>query len=207
MSAGGRNAFARAKTRDGAGFLVRPIAPDDRAALQAAFLSLSEETRYRRFLRPINRLGESELTHLTVVDHRDHEALVAVDEQGLIVGVARYIRLADRPDAAEVAVTVADEWQGRGVGTELLGDLIARAREEGVDRFVAMCLASNRDMLILFEELGESVRRTGTGEGAIELEIELPTEAPHLVGPALRAAARAPDLTAQRPVAEARKAP
>lgn len=190
-------AGARVATRDGSEILVRPISEEDREGLQTAFLALSNETRYRRFLRPINRLSEAELTRLTDIDHHDHEALIAIAPDGQLVGVARYIRLVERPAAAEVAVTVTDEWQGRGVGTAMLTRLIARAEEEGIDTFVALCLASNKDMLILFEELGERVRRTGQSSGAVEVEIELPTAERHLVGPALRAAATAPDLTAR----------
>jgi GNAT superfamily N-acetyltransferase len=183
--------------------MVRPIRPDDRDALHEAFLSLSEETRFRRFLRPVKELTGSELDYLTDVDHHDHEAVVAVDEAGEIVGVARYIRLADRPNEGEVAVTVRDEWQGRGVGTLVLRALIERARTEGVVAFTALCLASNRDMMILFDELGDGVRRTGAAQGAVELEIALPTDSHDRVRPALRAAARAPDLTAREPIAPA----
>jgi RimJ/RimL family protein N-acetyltransferase len=189
------------RTRDGAELTIRPIAAADRGALHRHFLSLSAETRQRRFLHPVKELTERDLTYLTEVDHHDHEALIAVDEDGEIVGVARFIRLEDRLDAAEVAVTIRDSWQGRGVGTAVLAALMTRAREEGIDSFSALCLAANRDMMILFEELGESVRRTGSAHGAIELEIVLPTEEREAIGPALRAAARAPDLAAREPLA------
>lgn len=97
------------RSRDGAILQVRPIRADDRDGLQAAFRRLGPESRYRRFLTAKQELTEAELTWLTDVDHRDHEALVAVDDHGELVGVARYIRLADRPATAEVAVTVVDQ--------------------------------------------------------------------------------------------------
>jgi RimJ/RimL family protein N-acetyltransferase len=186
------------RSRDGAILHVRPIRADDRDALHAAFHKLGPESRYRRFLTAKEELTERELTWLTDVDHRDHEALVAVDDQGELIGVARYIRLADRPATAEVAVTVADEWHGRGIGTALLTRLMARAEEEEIETFVASCLGTNRDMIVLFRELGQSIRRTGGGAGVVELEIRLPTDAKHLLSPALRAAATAPTLTAAK---------
>jgi RimJ/RimL family protein N-acetyltransferase len=186
------------RSRDGVRLTVRPIRGDDRDALQGAFRRLSPSSRYRRFLTAKEHLTESELTRLTEVDHRDHEALVVTDDERNLVGVARYIRLDERPAAAEVAVTVVDEWQGRGIGTALLTRLIERAEEAGIETFVASCLATNKDMIVLFRELGQSVRRTGLGAGVLELEIELPTDASHLVRPALRAAATAPTLTAAR---------
>lgn len=186
------------QTRDGVDLQVRPIEAGDRDALQEAFSKLSAESRYRRFLGPVLELRDAELRRLTEVDHHDHEALVAVDPNNGLVGVARYVRLEDSPAKAEVAVTVADEWQARGVGTALLARLTAHAQDEGIELFTASCLADNEDMLILFRELGQSVRQTGAGAGVVELEIELPTDAQHLLAPALRAAATAPTLTAAK---------
>ena len=98
---------------------MRRIEPDDRDAVQGAFARLSEQSRYQRFMSAINELSESQLRYLTEVDHHDHEALIAFDrEGGLGVGVGRYVRL-DDGTSAEAAVTVVDEWQGRGLGTAL----------------------------------------------------------------------------------------
>ena len=100
--------------------------------LLAGFERLGAESRYQRFLAPMAELSEDGITYLTDIDHHDHEALAAIDaETGDGVGVARFIRRADRPDTAEAAVTVIDEWQGRGVGTALLDLLAERARAEG----------------------------------------------------------------------------
>src|SRR6476469_1483205 len=82
---------------------IRPIEPDDRDALARGFDRLSERSRYRRFLSPRGPLSEAELSYLTEVDHRDHEALVAVDpETNEGVGVARFIRSAEDPALAEI---------------------------------------------------------------------------------------------------------
>jgi RimJ/RimL family protein N-acetyltransferase len=170
---------------------IRPIEPGDRDAFAAAFERLSEESRYRRFLSPHDPLSEAELHYLTEVDHHDHEALVAVDpDTGDGVGVARYVRDLQRSDSAEIAVAVADDWQGRGVGTELLHRLADRAREEGIARFTALVLADNRPMMQLLGDLGEA-RVVDEGQGAVELAVDLPERALGPTLPAwLRSAAR-----------------
>jgi GNAT superfamily N-acetyltransferase len=171
----------RVTLRDGSQVEVRPIRPTDKALLKAGFERLSAESRHRRFLSPMPNIGKSMLRYLTEVDHHDHEALLAVSGSGEAVGVARYVRSARDPQAAETAVTVADDWQHLGLGTALLGLLAGRAREEGVRRFTALMLADNEDMLDVLRELGPfqvMAREAGT----IEIETELPEEGlgPHL---------------------------
>src|SRR5437764_5945508 len=130
--------------RDGARLMVRPLEPTDRAALAEAASRLSVTTRYLRFAAPKPRLTKADLDALLDVDHHDHEALLAIDPETRDgVAVARYVRLRDEPGAAEVAVTVADAWQGRGLGTALTALLIDRARAEGVLRLRAVTLDEN----------------------------------------------------------------
>jgi GNAT superfamily N-acetyltransferase len=138
-------------------------------------------------------LTDDVVTYLTEVDHHDHEALAAIDaETGEGVGVARFVRSADRPDTAEAAVAVIDDWQGRGVGTALLDLLAERARAEGIVRFTALLLAENREMLELLEALGP-VRMVDRHSDTVEVEAEL---APEGAGPELHgvlgASARGP---------------
>ena len=185
------NAFStrRVRLRDGAEIALRPIRPEDKALLMGSFERLSEESRYRRFLSPKNRLTPDELAFLTEVDHRDHEALVAVHpdrEEG--IGVARYVRSPHDPEVAEVAVTVADDWQKRGVGTALLAELVERARAEGIRRFSAVVHSQNRPMVELLEHVGAVVSRSRDGS-TIEFEIELPAK--EGMGKALETALRA----------------
>jgi len=160
--------------RDGSEVFMRPIEPDDKDALARGFQALSPESRYRRFLTPMQRLSAKLLAYLTEVDHHSHEALVAetVAEHEL-VGVARYIRLDDEPETAEVAVTVVDHWQAKGVATALLTRLAQHARSAGIERFRATCLAENRDMLDILENLGTE-RRQSMDAGVVVLDIELP---------------------------------
>jgi RimJ/RimL family protein N-acetyltransferase len=118
--------------------VIRPLTPADRHALVEEFSHLSEQTRRRRFGTAASRLSERDLDRLTDIDHHDHEALAArAAGNGQIVGVARYIALPSDPGAAEVAIEVDDDWQGRGIGRRLMRELVDRAGVEGIDRLVA----------------------------------------------------------------------
>src|SRR4051794_197124 len=109
------------RLRDDERLTARPIRPDDKDALVAFFARLSPESRRRRFLAPKPRLTARDLVFLTEVDGRAHVALVALDREGAIVGVARYAGWPNRPERADVAFAVADDWHGRGLAT-VLGD-------------------------------------------------------------------------------------
>ena len=107
-----------------------------------------------RFLMAKQELSPSELRYFTSVDHHDHEALGALDhDDGRGVAIARYIRHPAEPDAAEIALTVIDDWQRRGLGTELLGRLADRACQEGIRRFTALVAAENAAMSGLLDSL------------------------------------------------------
>jgi RimJ/RimL family protein N-acetyltransferase len=164
---------------------IRPVSPDDKASIVSGFEKLSPESRYRRFFSPLDRLSDRDLAYLTEVDHHDHEALIAHSEGGEPLGVARYVRGSD-PRKAEVAVVVVDEWQGRGVATELLNRLADRAREEHVQVFTATILTDNRDALGLMRTLG-GARRVGSPSTTTEMEMELPRRG---IGERLREALR-----------------
>jgi RimJ/RimL family protein N-acetyltransferase len=175
--------------RDGSRVDIRPIRATDKARLRAGFERLSAQSRQRRFLVPMPRLSPRLVRYLTEVDHHDHEAMVAVgadDEEP--IGVARYVRSENDAQAAEVAVAVVDHWHGRGVATELLRRLAQRAREEGIARLTATCLADNDGALELFEELG-ATRVTRPGSGLVEAQVELPAADDHGFSAVLRAAA------------------
>src|SRR3954453_7881152 len=161
------------RRRDGSRITIRPIEPDDREALAAAFERLSPQSRYRRVFAPMAPLSERALQYLTCVAHHDHEALVATDaETGGGVGVARYVRTG--PEVAEPAIAVVDDWQGRGLGGCLLDALADRARDEGIRRFEAPVLASTDEALHLLARLGQTSRRTEGRE--IHVTIELPAQ-------------------------------
>jgi len=117
--------------RDGSTVLIRQVRGTDAPLLADGFARLSARSRQMRFLGPKKMLSAAELRYLTEVDHHDHEAIgVLSPADGRGVGVARYIRDADDPRAAEIAVTIADDWQGRGLGAELLARLSDRAARQ-----------------------------------------------------------------------------
>jgi len=162
--------------RDGSAVLIRQIQPGDAALLADGFARLSAESRRLRFLTGKPSLTPAELRYFTEIDHHDHEALGALDpvsRRGL--GVARYIRHAEDPAGAEVAVTVIDEWQGRGLGAELLNRLADRARQEGIRHFTALVATDNAAVLGLLHESRIGVRVTDREPGTVEYEITLPT--------------------------------
>jgi GNAT superfamily N-acetyltransferase len=174
---------APAVLRDGSEVRLRQGHHADQELLRSGFERLSPDGRYRRFLAATPVLTDDMVRYLTEIDHHDHEAIVATDERrGQGVGVARYVRDPAHPDTAEVAVTVIDEWQGRGLGTLLLEVLGARARAEGIRRFTAMMLASNQQMMEVLEGLGP-VDIVDRDAGTVQIEIPIPQNG---LAPALR---------------------
>lgn len=168
--------------RDGSTVRIRQGHHSDRQLLLRGFERLSPESRYRRFLAATPKLSAPMVDYLTAVDHHDHEAIVALDESGEGVGVARFVRHADRQDAAEAAVTVTDDWQGRGLGMLLLEVLSARAREEGITTLTALILADNHEMMELITTLAP-VRIVDREAGTVEVEVPIPAVG---LAPALR---------------------
>jgi RimJ/RimL family protein N-acetyltransferase len=161
------------RLRDGSEVVVRPIRSDDRDAIVTAFERLSEQSRYQRFMTAVDELSPSQLEYLTDVDHHDHEALVAFDPTtGDGVAVARFVRL-DDDTTAEAAVTVIDDWQGRGLGTALCNLLAERAREEGIRRFNALLLAGNDQMHDVLASLGPA-KVLSREAGTVEVEVDIP---------------------------------
>jgi RimJ/RimL family protein N-acetyltransferase len=158
--------------RDGSEVLIRPVQPADAPLLADGFARLSDKSRRMRFLARKDQLSAAELRYLTDVDHHDHEALGALDQaDGRGVGVARYVRDAEDRHTAEIAVTVVDDWQGRGLGTELLTRLSGRARSEGIRRFTALVADDNRAMAGLLRNM--SANLVGRSPGTVEYEITL----------------------------------
>jgi GNAT superfamily N-acetyltransferase len=176
---------------DGASILIRPIRADDKRMLEDGLRQLSDESVHRRFLTPKRGFSRTELRYLTEVDGRDHVALVA--EDGIrahsaepsaygpaprqpvrrMIAVGRFVRLHQDPEAAEVAIVVADDWHRRGVGTALTEQLAADARRLGIRRFTATMAADNAPAHLLMHKLTSHLERHSSGGGVEELVLEL----------------------------------
>lgn len=135
---------------------LRPIAAADAAAEQAFFSGLSLDSRHKRFHVGLRELSPSLLKLLTDVDQHQHVAWVAeaLAPGYPVVADARYVHDAERPERAEFAIAVADDWQGRGLGRRLIAHLAAHARQHGVQRLHGDVLADNRRMLALMRDQG-----------------------------------------------------
>jgi RimJ/RimL family protein N-acetyltransferase len=158
--------------RDGSEVLIRQVRGSDAPLLADGFARLSARSRQMRFLSPKRSLSAAELRFLTEVDHHDHEAIGALSPaDGCGVGIARYIREPGDPTAAEIAVTIVDDWHGRGLGTELLARLSDRARQAGICRFTATVSADNVAMTGLLWKL--DAKLAGRSRGTLEYEVML----------------------------------
>lgn len=138
---------------DGGTVHLRSVDPTDAPGLVALHSRFSERTRYQRFFAAYPRIPAGDLHRFTNVDHHDREAVVATVD-GRIIAIGRYERLAPGGMEAEVALVVEDAHQGRGIAPVLLGVLAARAREEGITRFVAEVMPGNTAMLRVFSGSG-----------------------------------------------------
>ena len=153
---------------------IRPIRAADALLLRDGFARLGPDSRRSRFLGAKNVLTTAEVRYLTEVDHHDHEALVALNRvDGNGVGVARYIRDRDDVHSAEVAVTVVDDWQLRGIGTRLMVRLRRRALAEGITRFTALVLEENFGARRLMQHIPGSTTLVARDADRLSYVVEL----------------------------------
>lgn len=150
---------SRLALRDGRAVDVRPLERTDRAGLASGIARLSDDARYQRFATAKPSVSERELDYLLDIDHHDREALLAIDPRtGHGVAVVRYVQVPGEPGVVELAATVADEWQGNGLGGALLARLIQRASEEGHLVLRATALASNKRSIAMLRRAGFRAR-------------------------------------------------
>jgi RimJ/RimL family protein N-acetyltransferase len=162
------------RLKDGSRVLVRPVQTTDVPLLIDGFARLSPNSRRMRFLVGKNALTARELRYFTDIDHHDHEALGAVDiVTGRGVGVARYVRDAHDVHRADVAVTVVDEWQRRGLGSELMKRLAHRAQKEGIRRFGALLATDNVAVVALLRRMDADVELISYEEETLQYDIYL----------------------------------
>jgi acetate---CoA ligase (ADP-forming) len=157
--------------RDGSTVTVRPIHSEDAAALALFYKDLSLESRVFRFFAAVAN-ADASIQRMVNVDYTSSYGLVAVaGAKSLIVGHAMYVQIA--PRRAEMALAIADTYQGRGLGTILLGQLAEAAAAAGVDTFEAVVRPENHRMLQMLRESGFPVHvRSEPGE----VHADLPTK-------------------------------
>jgi GNAT superfamily N-acetyltransferase len=177
---------------DGEPVLIRPLLYGDRFDLAAGFVELSPRSRRHRFFNAPEALDEDELEYLTNLDYRDHFAYVAVLEGGPVpkgVGVARYVREDDDPTVAEVAVTVLDDYQQRGIGTLLTRALGEVAASNGIRSFVNYVQWENAGAIDLLTY--EESRITPAEPGVARIEVDLPARVAEVPDPYIHRLIRA----------------
>lgn len=159
--------------RDGTTAHLRPVRPEDAEAMQAMHRKQSDESVYLRFFAPLPVIPKRDLERFVNVDYHDRVAFV-MTVGGEIIGDARYDRIDER--SAEVAFNVADDYQGRGLGSIFLEHLAAAARERGIREFHAEVLPQNRSMLAVFMAAGYKITRQ-LDDGVVAVHFNLdPTE-------------------------------
>lgn len=162
------------RTRLGRELTVRRLRPDDQDRLKTFISELSPRSRYFRFFSALKGLDPDLLRRFVTLDFVKKAAFVATDQAGAIQAVGQYYALDDT--AAEVAFAVADEFQGEGVGTELLDHLASHARKHGILTLIACVLAENEQMLDVLKHSGYPFRiERGRDCLTIRLELDSPS--------------------------------
>jgi acetyltransferase len=166
------------KMKDGKKVTIRPIRPEDEPDMVTFHGGLSERSVYLRYFSPLNlqqRVAHTRLVRICFNDYDREIALVAEHQNGdgksQIVGVARLSKL-HSTDAGEFAVVVTDQWQHKGLGTELTKRLVQIAKHEKLGSLVAYTLRENKDMQTMCKKVGFKVR-TPVGESECVIEMEL----------------------------------
>lgn len=160
--------------RDGRSVTIRAVRTDDAEGIQAAIVGLSEEARYTRFMAPLKELSPTMLARaVRPVAGRDLSLVaVAGEAEGEgIVGGARTIGAGD--GSCEFAVAIADGWQGAGLASRLMKELIRDARARGLKRIDGYVLAMNRPMLDLARHLGFTVGPSEEGPSVRLVRLDL----------------------------------
>jgi GNAT superfamily N-acetyltransferase len=151
----------------------RPLVAADRPTLSRSFRALSPESRFHRFNSSHTELSDTELASLFDLDYRDRFAwAVEVTCDGLTTpaAVGRYLSYGDG-DRADVAVTVRDDWQGRGLGNYLMDTLIITARHHGFRTFDTIVSADNDRMLNIFRNRGAQLSAPSSSEVDVRLDL------------------------------------
>jgi protein lysine acetyltransferase len=165
------------RVRDGTGLLLRPVLPGDSERTMQGHVRFSSETLYRRFMSP--RVPSSALMdYLAEVDYVDHFVWVMTEEDGYPIADARFVRDDDDPTIAEIAFTVADAYQGRGIGSFLMAALSVAARVDGVEKFSGRVLSDNLPMRAIMDHYGAFWERDDVGVVTTVIDVPDPRDLP-----------------------------
>jgi RimJ/RimL family protein N-acetyltransferase len=160
-------------TKSGLEILLRPVKISDEHLLKDFFYALSDTSLYRRFISMRKDMPHERLQEFVVIDYTKELVILATiqKEEGVeeVVGVGQYA-IDERTNTAEVAFVVRDDYQGQGIGTELLAYLTYLAKRQGLHGFTAEVLEENRPMLHLFEKMGFDIEKRRS-EGVYELKM------------------------------------
>ena len=160
------------RVRDGTHLMLRPVLPGDDERTMHGHIQFSSETLYRRFMTA--RIPSPALLHyLSEVDYVDHFVWVVTDGSDPVAD-ARFVRDESDPKVAEIAFTVADAYQGRGIGSFLIGALSIAATVDGVERFSARMLSENAPMRAILDHYGAVWEREDVG--VITTVIDVPSQ-------------------------------
>ena len=162
--------------KDGTPVLIRMYKPDDITEVREGLKKISDSSFYLRFMTSLCKLPDAQLKELKKIDQDHHLAICAFDisqDPMVGIGIARYVRCEGEPEVAEAAVTVIDEFQNRGLGTQLLQALAELADENGIQNLRAHVLSNNTAILRIAERAGARIQHY---EGAV-LQIDLPVSA------------------------------
>ncbi len=162
----------RRTTRSDLEILLRPVKISDEPLLKDLFYSLSDNSLYRRFISMRKDMPHERLQEFVIIDYTQQMVVLAVVPQGekeIVVGMGQY-GIIEKTHTAEVGFAVRDDYQNKGIGSELLSYLTYLARRQGLLGFYAEVLAENRPMLHLFDKMGFDIKKRRE-EGVYELEM------------------------------------
>lgn len=147
---------------DGTSYVIRPIQANDKDRIIGLFNQLSPESRYLRFAHAISKLPDEFLEDILHLDYKTEMALLAVihgtSDPEEVIGIARYVSPPNSQEC-EFSISVSDHYASHGIGTQLMVDLIAHAKRNGLTKMVGYVLSANTKMLRLVGDLGFQISK------------------------------------------------
>lgn len=166
------------RMRDGTVLYLRPVLPGDNERTANGPVEFSGETLYRRF-QSVRTPSKTLMGYLFEVDYLEHFVFVLTDGvDGPVVADARFVRDETDPESAEIAFTVADAYQGRGIGTFMMNAISVAAGYDGVKRFTARVLSDNQPMRAILDQFDATWYREDLGVVTTEIDVPRPKDLP-----------------------------